>query len=218
MPERRCDVHRFLDGGGSGAEQEIRQKSCSNRAAAVVTPFSVTRTDWAALVKPKAGVKRPKSSPAALLPFSGAPQSPANAREEAPPAKLKPKTQGVPTGETDVKIERFGRKDDVPAVRPTPVSSRVHKVFSTLFTAAKDKQVAVQNGSVAWKDIQTAFAHLDFTLLKTCGSTWTFRHPNDRRTVTVHEPHPEPTMRFWEARRFRRRLTMASFMLNPKMA
>ncbi|KAJ6526973.1 hypothetical protein DFH09DRAFT_165374 [Mycena vulgaris] len=180
----------------------------------------------------------------------------------------------APAGEADVKIVRLGSKDDVSTVRPTQVSSRVYKVFSTLFTAAKEgaiaprfglmymalaigtviqyhgsshgndwchvfslmvsnchllmmakqmpwvkeEQVAVQNGSVAWKYIQTAFAHPDFTLLKTCGSAWTFRHPNDRRTVTVHEPHPEPTMRFWEARRFRRRLTMASFMLNPKMA
>ncbi|KAJ7140961.1 hypothetical protein C8R44DRAFT_931272 [Mycena epipterygia] len=78
--------------------------------------------------------------------------------------------------------------------------------------------------------IQTAFAHLNFELQKIRGSAWTFRHPNGRRSVTgeslifdLHEPHPEATMRFWEARRFGRRLTkrfgwtLDSFLVDFKM-
>ncbi|KAJ6627604.1 hypothetical protein B0H10DRAFT_1993357 [Mycena sp. CBHHK59/15] len=199
-------------------------KELFDLGVAVVAPFGGMRTDWAALLQPKVGLERRKPSPGALLPFGGVAQVPVGAREEAPAVKLKPKTRGVTAGEVEADTEHLDSRDDVPAVRPTPVSTRAYKVFATLFNAAKDEEIALQHGSVPWKDIQTAFAQLDFALQKTRGSAWTFRHPDGCRSITVHEPHPEATMRFWDARRFGRRLTrrfgwtLDSFLLDPKMA
>ncbi|KAJ7899831.1 hypothetical protein B0H13DRAFT_2336777 [Mycena leptocephala] len=174
----------------------------------VVAPFVVTPTDWAALAAPKA-VVRQKPTPAALVPFGGAQQSSA-ASIKVPITKVKPKTRGV--AEVSAEGIQPAQNRELAAtessvVALTAVSTRVYKVFSTLFNAAKDEEIALQQSSVAWKDILTAFDQLGFKLRKTRGSAWTFSHQEGPKTVTVHEPHPESTMRFWEARRFGRRLT-----------
>ncbi|KAJ7466952.1 hypothetical protein FB451DRAFT_1178212 [Mycena latifolia] len=162
---------------------------------------------FAAFSQPKAGAARPKPLPDALLPFGGAAQTPIGTREEPQVVKAKRKTRGIPSAEVDVDSNRPDQKDDVAAAAVPPT-----------------EEIALQNGSVAWKDIQMAFAQLDFTLQKMRGSAWTFRHPDGHRSVTIHKPHPEPTMQFWEARRFGRRLTkrfewtLDSFVLDPKLS
>ncbi|KAF8192685.1 hypothetical protein K438DRAFT_1969816 [Mycena galopus ATCC 62051] len=172
---------------------------------AVVAPFIVPPIDWEQLAKPKASRRRPNPSPTAVLPFGGAAQSP-SPTEPVQALKEKPKTRGVPAAPTE-KADHEQKPIEILPAAPTPVSAKVYKVFSTLFNAAKDEELSVQQSSVPWKDILTAFSQLAFALEKSRGSAWTFRHPDERRSVTVHEPHPEPTMRFWEARRFGRRLT-----------
>ncbi|KAJ7673199.1 hypothetical protein DFH06DRAFT_1081972 [Mycena polygramma] len=192
--------------------------------AEVVAPFAVPSTDWAALGAPKA-VVRQKPAATALLPFGGAEQLPAS-KDEVSAAKVKPKTRK----EAVISTEDMPREQETEkavenlAIPPTLVSARVYKVFSTLFNAAKDEQVALQQSSVAWKDILSAFNELRFELRKTRGSAWTFRQVDGPKSVTVHEPHPESMMRFWEARRFGRRLTkrfgwtLESFVLDSTAA
>ncbi|KAJ6592453.1 hypothetical protein B0H19DRAFT_1055177 [Mycena capillaripes] len=186
----------------------------------VVATFTVAPTDWVALAAPKA-VVRARPTSAALVPFGGAEQSSAES-EDGSGIKVKPKTRGVATVSEDTHSEQDTTESS--CLPPTAVSSKTHKVFSALFTATKDDEIALQQRSVAWKDIQTAFNELGFELLKTQGSAWTFRHADGPKTVTVHEPHPEPTMRFWEARRFDRRLTrrfgwtLSSFVLDAPSA
>ncbi|KAJ7740995.1 hypothetical protein B0H14DRAFT_3515415 [Mycena olivaceomarginata] len=153
--------------------------------------------------KPKVAPRHENPPPTAgLPPFGGAVQSPAT-MEPAQVLKTKPKTRGVAAGEEDQRSEPAEKS----VAAPTPVSTKVYKVFSALFTAANDEEIALQQSSVLWKDILIAFSQIAFTLEKIRGSAWTFRHPDGQRSITVHEPHPEPTMRFWEARRFGRRLT-----------
>ncbi|KAJ7036960.1 hypothetical protein C8F04DRAFT_1257503 [Mycena alexandri] len=171
-------------------------------ATEVIAPYCVEPTDWAALDAPKVAVRQ-KPIPAALAPFGGA--------EKSPPTK-----ELVPTVKTKFKTRRV--------VATMATEEDVGSLFSTLFNAAKDEEIALQQSSVPWKDIQTTFAQLGFELHKTRGSAWTFRHPDRPKTVTVHEPHPSPTMSFWEARRFDRRLTrrfgwtLESFVLDAAVA
>ncbi|KAJ7640103.1 hypothetical protein DFH06DRAFT_1098562 [Mycena polygramma] len=172
--------------------------------AKAVAPFALPSTDWAALGAagaPKA-VVRQKPAATALLPFGGAEQQPAS-KDEVSAAKVKAKTRNEAVISTEDMLREQGTEKaaEDPAIPPTAVSARVYKVFSTL------EQVALQQSSVAWKDILSAFNELHFKLRKTRGSAWTFRQVDGPKSVTVHEPHPESTMRFWEARRFGRRLT-----------
>ncbi|KAJ7752995.1 hypothetical protein B0H16DRAFT_1418853 [Mycena metata] len=189
--------------------------------AEVIAPYRVEPTDWAAVAARKVAI-RLKPTPDALVPFGGAEQSPPT-EEAVPTVKIKEKTRGaIATSATEEDVD--SREREVALVAPTPVSTRAYKVFSALFNAAKDEEIALQQSSVPWKDIQTAFAQLGFELHKTRGSAWTFRHPDGPKTVTVHEPHPSPTMSFWEARRFGRRLTrrfgwtLESFVLDAAAA
>ncbi|KAJ7723908.1 hypothetical protein B0H16DRAFT_1472654 [Mycena metata] len=170
--------------------------------AEVIAPFGVEPTDWAALAARKVAV-RPKPTPDALVPFGGAKQSPPT-EEAVPTVKMKAKTRGaIAISATEENVD--SREREVALAAPTPVSTRAYKVFSALFNAAKDEEIALQQSSVPWKDIQTAFAQLGLT-------------------VTVHEPHPSPMMSFWEARRFGRRLTrrfgwtLESFVLDAAAA
>ncbi|KAJ7506566.1 hypothetical protein B0H11DRAFT_1706585 [Mycena galericulata] len=187
-----------------------------------MAPFAVVPTNWMELAAPRLPVQ-PGNSPsaAAVLPFGGASQTPVTKETNQIP-KQKLKTRGVPSVPAEDVDD--GSEPAENSVTATPVSAKVYKVFSTLFNAAEDEEIALQQSSVAWKDIQTAFAQLDFTLHKTRGSAWIFRHPDGRRSVNVHEPHPEPTMRFWDARRFGRRLTrrfewtLDSFVLDTSAA
>ncbi|KAJ7194920.1 hypothetical protein GGX14DRAFT_505295 [Mycena pura] len=180
--------------------------------------FAVAPTDWVALAAPKA-VVRPKPTPAALLPFGGAEQSSAEKSQDAPVVNPKPKTRGVAMVSEDTRPEQDTTES---SWLPTAVSSKTYKVFSVLFTATVE--IAQQQRSVAWKDILMAFDELGFDLIRTRGSAWTFRHADGSKSVTVHEPHPEPTMGFWAARRFGRRLTrrfgwtLSSFALGPPSA
>ncbi|KAJ7471124.1 hypothetical protein FB451DRAFT_1473261 [Mycena latifolia] len=176
----------------------------------VVAPSAVEPTDWVALGAPKVPTGRRKPTPAALMPFGGAAQT-SVAREAVPAVKAKPKTRGVAA----IGPEDIDRAPEVPENLGAPVptrmavSAKAYKVFS-LFNAVKDEEIVLQQGSVPWKDIQTAFAQLDFG-----GPRIGVDVPSPRWTaesLTVHEPHPEPTMRFWEARRFGRRLTRTLFM------
>ncbi|KAK6974508.1 C2H2 and C2HC zinc finger protein [Favolaschia claudopus] len=173
-----------------------------------LAPSTFERTDWAAVAAPKV-VVRPKAGPDALAPFGGAAQSATGSEKPSFSAKTKVKTRGVAIAEEESAtipppIEDADVHNRIP---PIPVPAKTLKVFSTLFNAAKNEEVALQQSSVAWKDIQAAFVQVGFELIKTRGSAWTFRHLDGTKSVTVHEPHPEPTMRFWDARRFGRRLT-----------
>ncbi|KAJ7679502.1 hypothetical protein DFH06DRAFT_512039 [Mycena polygramma] len=171
----------------------------------LVEPFAIAPTDWAAIAAPKVTV-RPKPAPEALIPFGGAEQISAVKEEVATAAKRKAKTRGVPmTAAEEPQSQQIREQPTVPPT--TAVSAKAYKVLSTLFNAAKDEEVALQQSSVAWKDIQATFVHLGFELHKTRGSAWTFEHSDGPKSVTVHEPHPESTMRFWDVRRFGRRLT-----------
>ncbi|KAJ7194963.1 hypothetical protein GGX14DRAFT_677760 [Mycena pura] len=183
-------------------------KSCGKElfalGAQVVGPFIDAPTNWLSLVAPKVPVRAmPKAE--ALVPFGGVQQGP-EMKEETSAPRAKPKKRGVAATTVEGEDNEQATETSV-ATAPTPVSARVYKVFSTLFKAAKDEDVALQQSSVAWKDIQIAFTQIGFELHKTRGSAWTFRDPEGHKTVIVHEPHPESTMRFWEARRFGRRLT-----------
>ncbi|KAF8192691.1 hypothetical protein K438DRAFT_1934979 [Mycena galopus ATCC 62051] len=184
----------------------------------VVVPFIITPINWEDLAKPKAPTRRVNPSSTAALPFGGAAQNPPPTEPVQVP-KEKSKTRGVAAASTEEEA-REQEPAEIRLAAQTPVSAKVYKVFSTLFNAAKDEELSVQQGSVTWKDILTAFSQLAFALEKSRGSAWTFHHPDGRRSVTVHEPHPEPTMRFWEARRFGRRLgrrfgwTLESFVLD----
>ncbi|KAJ7111305.1 hypothetical protein C8R44DRAFT_799277 [Mycena epipterygia] len=207
------------------AADKLMVKECGQELFAlgtrVVAPFAVEPTDWVALATPK---EKKKPTPGLVIqPFGGAAQSPA-AKDEVVPVKAKPKTRGVVTGGVEDVNRNEEAAENFDIAPPTPISAKAHKVFSTLFNAGKDEEIANQQSSVAWKDILVAFAQLDFKLQKTRGSAWTFHHPDGRHSVTVHEPHPESTMRFWEARRFGRRLTrrfgwtLESFVLDPTVA
>ncbi|KAJ7854944.1 hypothetical protein B0H14DRAFT_747649 [Mycena olivaceomarginata] len=168
----------------------------------VVAPFIGAPINWKELAKPKVAPRRENPLPTVGLPFGGAVQSPAT-MEPAQVLKQSQKRAGVAAAEEDQRSEPAEKS----VAAPTPVSTKVYKVFSALFNAANDEEIALQQSSVLWKDILIAFSQIAFTLEKTRGSAWTFRHPDGQRSITVHEPHPEPTMRFWEARRFGRRLT-----------
>ncbi|KAJ7601995.1 hypothetical protein B0H17DRAFT_1222925 [Mycena rosella] len=176
------------------------------------TAFWKAADHWVALGKPKTSLD-PRVSPAALVPFDGAVQTPA-AQERT--VKAKPKARGVTaigTEDTDTAPEAA---EDVVTTPPTPVSARVYKVANVIFS----EQIAIQQSSVAWKDILTAFVQINFSLHQTRRSAWTFRHLNGQLSIIVHAPHPESMMRFWDARRFGRRLaqrfgwTLASFVVD----
>ncbi|KAF7373595.1 C2H2 and C2HC zinc finger [Mycena sanguinolenta] len=171
---------------------------------------------------PKAPTRRINPSSTAAVPFGGAAQS-SVPTEPAQVPKEKQKTRGVATTESEDVRQKQEPAEHLRAA-PVPISARAYKVFSTLFNATKDEELAVQQSSVAWKEILAAFSQLGFALEKTRGSAWTFRHSDGQRSVTIHEPHPEPTMRFWEARRFGRRLarrfgwSLDSFVLDTTAA
>ncbi|KAJ6543542.1 hypothetical protein DFH09DRAFT_1282386 [Mycena vulgaris] len=167
------------------ADREL-VKTCGTELLAlgtlVVAPFAVGPTDWVALSTPKVPTGRGKPTRAALLPFGGAVQT-AAAKEELPHVKEKPKTRGVPA--VTENANHTPAEQIFVAVPSAPVSAKVYRVFSTLFNATKDEEIALQQSSVAWKDIQAAFAQLKFVLQKTRGSAWTFRHPDGQRSVTA---------------------------------
>ncbi|KAJ7595212.1 hypothetical protein C8J56DRAFT_883440 [Mycena floridula] len=143
------------------------------------------RKDKLAEHRPKT-VERQKPSPEALLPFGGAAQTLSGpTKDQSSPAKSKSKT----------------RRN-----LPLKIKHCLHQQYQSRIELTRS-QVALQQGSVAWKDLLVAFSQVNFELEQTCGSAWTFSHPDGKGSVTVHEPHPESVMRVWEARRFGRRLT-----------
>ncbi|KAJ7771010.1 hypothetical protein DFH07DRAFT_768409 [Mycena maculata] len=161
------------------AADRLMVKRCGKELFAlgtsVVAPFAVARTNWAELAKPKVPQRR-DIQPAVVLPFGGASQNTAADTEEVRVAKTKPKTRGVATAvheDADRNQEVAEKIDTEP---PRAVSAKVYK--------RRSEEIQLQQGSVTWKDTQTAFAQLDFTLHKTRGSAWIFRHPDGRRSVT----------------------------------
>jgi hypothetical protein len=108
------------------------------------------------------------------VPFGGAQQSSA-ASIKVPITKVKPKTRGVAEVSAEGIQPEQNRElaaTESSVVAPTAVSTRVYKVFSTLFNAAKEsvfqtflsdlltqhgsEEIALQQSSVAWKDVRSS--------------------------------------------------------------
>jgi hypothetical protein len=83
--------------------------------------------------KPKVAPRRENPLPTVGLPFGGAVQSPAT-MEPAQVLKTKPKTRGVAAAEENQRSEPAEKS----VAAPTPVSTKVYKVFSALFNAANE--------------------------------------------------------------------------------
>ncbi|KAJ7720161.1 hypothetical protein B0H16DRAFT_1738944 [Mycena metata] len=140
----------------------------------VAAPFIVAPTDWTALAAPKISV-RTEPSPTALVPFGGAEQS-AAAPEDPMTLKSKSKTRGVALvtpAQQDTTSQQSAEHREFTAAAS---DGGTRKAKEGVLHISLSEEIALQQSSVAWKDIQIAFAHLGFELHKTRGSGWTFCH------------------------------------------
>ncbi|KAJ6463498.1 hypothetical protein C8R45DRAFT_1107839 [Mycena sanguinolenta] len=136
--------------------------------ASVVAPFVGEPRNWEDLVKSKAPTRQIRPSSTAAVPFGGALQS-SITTEPAQVLKEKQKTRWVSAAEPEeVRLKQESTATSPAA--PVAVPAKAYKVFSTLFNATKDEELAVQQSSVAWKEILAAFSQLGFALEKTRGS------------------------------------------------
>ncbi|KAJ7639439.1 hypothetical protein FB45DRAFT_1001296 [Roridomyces roridus] len=193
-------------------------------AESVVEPHVMEPIHWASLVKKLVPKKRQAPAPGSVLPFGGASQTPVVA-ESSPTPKTKTKTRGVadPSKQEEAEVPAAGTESPVAKPAPIPVCSKAHKVLSTLFTATLPEQIASQQASCSWRDILWAFTSgLNFGAFKGHGSAWTLSHPDGHHSITIHEPHPDSTMYFFQLRRFGWRLahrfgwSLDSFELEQK--
>ncbi|KAL8405188.1 hypothetical protein RB594_009913 [Gaeumannomyces avenae] len=87
------------------------------------------------------------------------------------------------------------------------VNARALKVFRTLFTP----DASSTPGEVLWTDFLHAMVSVGFQAVKLYGSAWQFRLTQFEAegAIQLHEPHPNPKIPFWKARRYGRRLKQA---------
>lgn len=133
--------------------------------------------------------------------------------------KAKVKTRGIARdpGTTTMNAEQ-------PAVVATPpaqqigVDARALKTFRNLFF---NPDVSATPGEIPWKDFRHATAMAGYEPHKLYGSAWQFQSPAS--TIIFHEPHPNPKIPIWQARRIGRRLSRAfgwdvsTFVLKDKL-
>ena len=66
--------------------------------------------------------------------------------------------------------------------------SKFQKALARLKTRPKDFN---------WNELQTIMAHFGYQELKGGGSRRKFVHPESKVTVSLHEPHPSPSMKMY---------------------
>lgn len=129
-------------------------------------------------------------------------------------------TPSPPVPKTKVKTRGVARPPDTAAATPSEqdgegakkgepapqigVDARALKTFRNLFF---NPNVSATPGEIPWKDFRHAMATAGFEPHKLYGSAWQFQSPVS--TMIFHEPHPNPKIPIWEARRMGRRLSRA---------
>lgn len=87
------------------------------------------------------------------------------------------------------------------------INKRASKVFGLLFYDPDEHHHA---GEILWTDFLYAMSALDFSFEKLYGSSWQFTPPvaegMKQQPIQFHDPHPQPKLRIWEAKRIGRRL------------
>lgn len=141
--------------------------------------------------------------PLSELTLDGARSESASYRTAQP--KVKVKTRGVarPSDSAPTAPEK-PVTEDAETVPQIGVDARALKTFRNLFF---NPNVSATPGEIPWKEFRHAMATAGFEPHKLYGSAWQFQSPAS--TMIFHEPHPNPKIPIWQARRMGRRLSRA---------
>ncbi|KAL8345863.1 hypothetical protein RB601_005771 [Gaeumannomyces tritici] len=123
--------------------------------------------------------------------------------------KTKTKTKGTANMSSAGADQREEQTQEQAEPQPTfAVNARALKVFRTLFFTPDASSTP---GEVLWTDFLHAMVSVGFQAQKLGGSVWQFRPTQleAERAIQLHEPHPNPKIRFRQARLYGRRLERA---------
>lgn len=138
------------------------------------------------------------------------------------PTRLdKPKTKGVATPttteSTGLRCSNLSLDEQPPVPKVFFVNKRAYKVFAIILHVPDGHPITAD---VPWIELLNAMSSLGFATEKLYGSSWQFTPPPDlpaingsrnnnkkHQPIQLHQPHPSPKLRYWEAKRFGRRLS-----------